>query len=475
VAGAQPSSRTDQRALLAALAGASLSYSLMQSLVIPALPAIQHALDGTPDETSWAVTGFLLTSAVATPIAGRFGDMFGKRRVLIAILLIVCAGTLLCVIPTITALIAGRAIQGVSGGVLPLGYAIVRDECDEDQIPRGIALLASLLGVGGGLGVILAGVIVEHLSYTWIFWLQLPTFLVVAFLVQRHVPESRSTVPARIDWLGAALLSVGLVSTLITLTQARSWGVASVPTTLGVVIAVAAFALWVRSATHTHAPLIDLRLLRPRPIWTTNLVAFLVGVAQFAGFILIPQYVQEPASTGYGLGASPLSSGVYLIPMTVGVLLAGFAVGPLEHRYGLRPLLIAGTVSLVGAFIPLTFARSTPAEIYLASSLLGIGVGMALSALAAITVASVQAHQTGVSSAVNNVARTLGGAVGGQIAAAILATAASADGLPTADGFDAAFAVGLVAVVVATLIGPLLPGPVEEVIDAQAFGATRHG
>jgi MFS family permease len=197
-----------ERALLVALSSAALTYSLMQSLVIPALPAIQRSLKASPDATSWMVTGFLLSSSVATPIAGRLGDMFGKRRV--------------------------------------------------------------LLGVGGGLGVIIAGFLVEHVSYTSMFWLQLPAFASVAYCIHRFVPESSVTAPARIDWVGAALVSVGLVAALITVTQARRWGVGSPRTILGTATAAVFLAAWAHSALRRSEPLLDLRLLRRRPVWTTT-------------------------------------------------------------------------------------------------------------------------------------------------------------------------------------------------------------
>ncbi|HEY4097848.1 MAG TPA: MFS transporter, partial [Baekduia sp.] len=264
--------------MLGALAAASLTYSMMQSLVIPALPAIQRALGASADQTSWTVTGFLLSSAVATPIAGRLGDLLGKRRVLVAILLIVAAGTVLCAIPTLPTLVAGRVVQGVSGGVLPLAYAIVRDELPAHRTPSGIALLATMLGVGGGLGVLAAGVLVQWLSYTWIFWLQIPAFVAVARAVHRHVPGARVTAPdAPVDWLGAVLVSIGLIALLVTITQARRWGAGSATTAAGVLIALVFLGLWVRSALRRPEPLLDLRMMRRRPIWTTNVAAFLVG------------------------------------------------------------------------------------------------------------------------------------------------------------------------------------------------------
>jgi MFS family permease len=462
--------------VLAVLAAAALIYSLMQSLVIPALPAIQDSLGASPDQTSWTVTGFLLSSAVATPIAGRLGDLFGKRRVLVLVLAIAAVGTLLCVVPSIEALVAGRVIQGASGGVLPLAYAIVRDELSPARLSHGIALLAAMLGVGGGLGVIGAGVLVEQLSYTWMFWLQLPGFIAVGYGIHRWVPDSGETSQVRIDWLGAGLVSVGLVALLLTITQIRSWGVGSANTLAATAIAIVFLGAWLRSALRRAEPLLDVRMMRRRPIWTTNTVAFMVGVAQFAGFILVPQYVQEPETTGYGFGASPLDSGVFLLPMTIGILVIGLATGPLERRFGARALLVSGNLVTLLSFVLLTFFREGTLEVYTASALLGVGAGVAMAALATLIVSNVGQQETGAAAGVNNVARTLGGAVGAQISAALLAAGAVTSGLHDARGYTLAFAVGLVAIIAATLLGPLLPGRLEEPTgEAMAPGRAAPG
>jgi MFS family permease len=462
-AGRQGSS---ERAVLAVLATATMTYGLMQSLVIPALPAVQRELGASTEATSWTVTAFLLTSAVATPVAGRLGDMFGKRRTLVAVLTIVVAGTLLCLVPSIHAMIAGRAVQGVSGGVLPLAYSIARDELSPARVPAGIALLASMLGIGGALGVVGAGVLVEHLSYTWIFLLQLPAFAGVAALLQTIVPESRVTSPAPIDWTGAALMSSGLVALLLTVTQANAWGLTSTATATGLAVATVLLGLWVVTATRRTNPLLDIRLLQRRPVWTTNVVAFMVGVGQFVGFIFIPHFVQEPASTGFGFAASPLDSGIFLVPMSVGLLVPGVAGGAMERRFGARALLVAGSAITALGYLPLTFWRSTPLEIYTASGLLGLGSGITMAALATIIVAHVAQHETGVATGINNVARTLGGAVGGQLAAALLVAGSAASGAHEELGYTLVFGLGLVAMVLAVVLGPLLPGPLEEPTEA---------
>jgi MFS family permease len=450
-----------ERAVLAVLAVAALTYSLMQSLVVPALPAIGQALDASADATSWTITAFLLSSAVATPIAGRLGDMFGKRRVLVIVLLIVAAGTLLCTIPSLPALIAGRVVQGVSGGVLPLAYAIVRDELSPARISSGIALLAAMLGVGGGLGVIIAGVLVEHVSYTSMFWLQLPAFLVVAWSAHHWVPDSAMTSPARIDWTGAVLVASGLVLLLLTITQSTRWGLGSPATLIGFASAGLLLGAWARTALRRVDPLLDLRLMLRPEVWTTNAVAFLVGVAQFASLILIPQYVQDPEI----FGASPLASGVFLLPMTLAMLVVGLATGPLERRYGAKRLLIVANLWTGLAFALLVTVRGERLEVYLASGLLGVGLGLAMAALATLIVSNVAQDETGAAAGINNVARTLGGALGGQIAAVLLLS-----------GYTGAFTVGLVAMLAAVFVGPLLPGlggPHRALVRAHAAVGRR--
>ncbi len=447
--------RPGERTVVAVLAVAALVYSLMQSLVVPALPAIQQTLDATPDTSSWAVTAFLLSSAVATPIAGRLGDMLGKRRVLVAVLLIVSIGTLLCTVESLPALIGGRIIQGVSGGVLPLAYAIIRDELSPARIASGIAVIASLLGVGGGLGVIVAGVLVEHLSYTSMFWVQLPAFLAVAWAVYRWVPESRVTAPARLDWTGAVLVSSGLVMLLLTITQASRWGLGSTATWLGFGTAFALLGAWAWSALRHSDPLLDVRLMMRRAVWTTNATAFFVGVSQFVGFIMLPRFVQD------NNGASPLESAIYLLPMTVGVLVGGLAAGRLERTIGSRVSLIVANASTACAFILLTFARSEPVELYIASALHGVGAGLAMAALATVIIMSVHEDETGAAAGVNNVARTLGGAVGGQLAAVLLVSF----------GYTAAFGVGLVAMVAALAVAPLVGGAHSALVGTAATAA----
>src|SRR5918996_2153710 len=199
-----------------ALALAALGFALLQSMVVPALPDLERSLHTSTTSVTWVLTAYLLSASVATPIAGRLGDMFGKRRMLLIILSALAAGTIICGAATsVEVLIFGRVLQGLGAGVFPLAFGIVREEFPADKAATGIALIAAILGVGGGLGIVLAGPIVENFSYHWLFWFPLigiAVSLIAAFAV---VPESRVRAPGQVNLLGAALFSGWLVALLL--------------------------------------------------------------------------------------------------------------------------------------------------------------------------------------------------------------------------------------------------------------------
>jgi len=274
---------------LAALLVASLAFALQQTMVAPALPAIQEELHTSTTAVTYVLTAFLLTASVSTPILGRLGDMFGKERVLVAALCVFAVGSLVCALSaSVEMLIAGRAIQGTAAAVFPLSFGIIRDEFPPHRVATGIGLISATFGVGGGAGLVLSGLIVDHLAYEWIFWAGLAAVVVAVIATLIWVPESPVKSPARIDWGGAGLLSAALVILLVTISESSEWGWASART-LGLLAAGAAiFAGFVRFERRQPQPLIDIGLMRQRAVLTTNATALLVGFGMFCSFILIP-------------------------------------------------------------------------------------------------------------------------------------------------------------------------------------------
>src|SRR3954447_21044287 len=227
----------------ALLAIVGISYALLQSLVAPALPDIQHALHTSVSSVSWVLTAYLLSASIATPLIGKLGDMYGKARLLVCVLVVLSAASVLCALATsLPVMLIGRVLQGAAAGIFPLAFGIIRDEFPPERVAGAIGLMSALMGIGGGAGVVLAGPIADNLSYHWLFWLPLFPIVIAVVLIQRFVPESPIRVPGKINWTAAALMSAGLAAVLLAVTKATQWGWLSGRTigllTLGVVLLV---------------------------------------------------------------------------------------------------------------------------------------------------------------------------------------------------------------------------------------------
>ena len=180
---------------------------------------------------TWLLTGFLLSASIATSILGRLGDMYGKERLLLLTLVLLAVGTAVSALSTsLVPMVVGRVIQGAGGGIFPLAFGIVRDEFPRDKVAGSIGMLSSILGVGGGIGIVLGGLIVEHLDYHWLYWIPLIVIVVAAALTWRFVPESPIRVPGKVNWLAAALMAAGFSCVLIAISETTVWGWGSVKT-----------------------------------------------------------------------------------------------------------------------------------------------------------------------------------------------------------------------------------------------------
>jgi EmrB/QacA subfamily drug resistance transporter len=450
----------------ALLAASTTAYALLQSLVLPALPTIQHDLHTTAAGAAWILTGYLLGASVVTPVAGRLGDMFGKKRMLVITLVVLAGGTVLAGLSTsIGLMIAARVIQGAGGAIFPLAFGIIRDEFPAERVPHGIALISAILGIGGGLGIVLAGPITQHLSYHWLFWLPLIAIVAATVGIFALVPESPIRTPGRIDPLGTVLLTSWLVALLVPVSEGPTWGWTS-GRTVGLLVAAVVLAVaWVVSESRSKAPLVDMQMMKVRPVWTTNLATLLIGFGMYASFILVPQFVELPKSTGYGFGASVTQAGLFMLPATFAMLLAGPISGRLSATVGSRvPLYLGALVSCI-SFALLAAAHSARWEIYVAMAVMGVGIGLAFASMVNLIVEAVPANQTGIATGMNTIVRTIGGAVGSQVAAVIVTASANASGFPTEHGFTFAFAALAVALGIGFLASLWVPGPAARSVE----------
>ena len=195
------------RLIFLILAAGSASVSLLQSLLSPVLPILQGEFTTTQNAVSWVLIAFLLSSAVATPILGRLGDMIGKSRTLLIALGAIIAGNLISgLAPNIETLVIGRAVQGLGAAVFPLSYGIIRDQFPAERVSSLVGVMSSVIAVGGGFGAVLAGPITGMLGWRFLFWLPSIVLALVALMAFRFVPESESRTGGRINWLAASLL-----------------------------------------------------------------------------------------------------------------------------------------------------------------------------------------------------------------------------------------------------------------------------
>ena len=465
-AAAEPVAKRQHHGLtFAALALAGATFALLQSLVAPALPEIQRDLGASATATTWILTAYLLSASILTPIVGRIGDMFGKEHTLVVVLGILAVGTLIAALATnINVLIAARVVQGCGGAIFPLAFGIIRDEFPRERIAGGIALISAILGVGGGLGIVLAGPIVDAFSYHWLFWFPLGLVAIATATAVLFVPESPIKTPGRINWAGAALLSGWLVCLLVAISEGSGWGWTDARV-IGLLLASGVLlALWVRNESRAAEPLVDMKMMRIRGVWTVNAAAFLVGAGMYSSFVLIPQFVETPAAAGYGFASTVTGAGIFLLPSTVMMLLISPLAGRMANRVGSRVPLILGSLATTAAFSLMALAHSQPWEIYVGSALLGAGIGLAFASLANLIVEAVPPEQTGVATGMNTVMRSLGGSMGSQIGASIIAGTVVGSALPTEGGFTVAFLLAAGACALAAAASLAVPRP--ERVDA---------
>jgi MFS family permease len=446
----------------AVLAVAASSFALLQSLIVPVLATIQVEFETSQTTVTWVLTAYLLSASICTPLLGRLGDVVGKVRMLVIALVVLSLGSLAAALaPSIGWLIAARALQGVGGGVLPLSFGIIRDEFRE-RMTMALSVIASLTAVGFGVGIVVAGPIVDSLGYRGLFWLPMAVTLVAAAAALLFVPESPVRTPARLPVLPAVLLTGWLVTLLLGLSEGNHWGWTSA-TVLGLfAVAAVLAAAWVAVEVRVPVPLIDMHMMRRRGMWTSNVVAGCVGFGMFASFGFLPQLLQTPREAGYGFDASISESGHLLLPSAVASFLVGFTTSTLIRAVGARLVITVGLVVTGAAFVSVGLFHDHTWQLYAATTVQGIGSGLVFSSLAGVVVASVPPEQTGVASGMNANIRTIGGSIGSAVMAGILTAHVGASGFPAERGYEIGFVVLGAVMALASLAALRIPRTFEQ-------------
>ncbi|MER7754908.1 MFS transporter [Kitasatospora sp. NPDC097643] len=478
----QPTTAAEKQSsarVLPALILAMLSFSVVQTAVVPILPSLAKELNVSGSSVTWLMTANLLSAAVLTPLLGRFGDLRGRKPMLLISLTGLVAGSALAVSThSFTWLVVARVLQGAGGGVLPLAISIVRDELPKQKVTGGVAAISASMGVGSGLGLVATGLLLEHWSYQSIFWMGLAFGLLAVALVAFRVPSDPVTdKEGGADPLGALTLAGWLSALLIAVSQGNHWGWTSTKT-LGLFAVAAVVALiWGVIEVKVAHPLVDMKMMSRPAVAFTNLAGLLIGFGMYGSFMVISNFAQIPEKIAhYGFTATVLHAGVMLLPSAIGSMVAAPIGAMLIARRGPRlPLVLGGVLGAV-AMAYLALRHSAEGDIYTASAIFGLGIGLAFSAMPAYINGAVPVEQSGIANGMNAVLRTVGGAIGTAVMAAIL----TGDTmklppkiplvLPTLDAFKHAFwvaaAVCIVAGVVPFLIRTIKPA--ATVADAAA-------
>jgi EmrB/QacA subfamily drug resistance transporter len=437
---------------LALLTTAGISLAVMQTLVVPALPTFQREFDTSASWATWLVTSFLVSSSVVTPILGKLGDAHGKKKLLVVSMAIFGVASLGAACAwSIGSLIAFRALQGFGAAIFPLSFGIIRDEFPKEKVGVAVGTVSSVFGIGGAVGLVASGVIVEHLDWHWLFVAGAVPVLVATVLIARFVPESPIKTPTRPDYVGALALSISFSALLLALSEGAALGWTS-PGVLGLAGGAAGMlAAWVAIERRVAEPLVDLPMLLRPAMAGTNIVTALVGFAMTAFFVLVPGFVQaSPDAAGYGFGASPTEAGLLLLPFSAAMILGGPLGGALGTRHGRVVPLRIGLALAASALALLAGLHGEAWLVVPWLALMGFGAAFSLAAIGALVLDHSRPEETGVAGGMNLIMRTAGAACGAQIAAAIVsAHTGEATQLPLERGFTIAFALAAAAMLAA--------------------------
>ncbi|MFE7425285.1 MFS transporter [Streptomyces sp. NPDC057545] len=444
------------------LAFCGVVVAVMQTIVVPLLPHIPELTGATPAAASWLVTVTLLTGAVFTPVLGRVGDMYGKRRVLVASLMVLVLGSVLCAVSShIGVLITGRALQGAALAVAPLGISILRDELPPERVLSAVALMSSTLGIGAAVGLPVAALVVENFDWHTMFWVSGAIGVIDILLVLRYVPESPLRTRGRFDAVGGLGLSAALVCLLLAVTQGADWGWTSARTvgllTAAVVVALA----WGRYELRVPTPMVDLRVSARPAVLFTNVAALLIGFAFYANSLVTAQMVQEPKETGYGLGASLVVSGLCLLPGGVMMVALSPVSARISGKYGPKvSLALAGGVIAAG-YVVRYFTSHSLWLIIAGATVVASGTALAYSALPALVMRGVPVSETGAANGLNTLMRSIGQACCSATVAAVLSGLTFRVGgraAPTLHAYQLVFLIAAGAALAALLVTLCLPG-----------------
>ena len=451
---------THSRALQPTLVLVALVVAVLSSLGAPLIPMIAAASHVSLSTADWLLTITLLTGALATPVMGKLSDGPHQKRVVTISLGVVLTGSVLAALTSsFGVLVAARALQGLGLGVLPVTMAIARRYLPPAVAARAIALLSVTAAVGVGLGYPVTGLLADAADYHAAFWAG-AVVVGVAFLASLIVLPGRSDAPSRpFDVTGAVLLSVAVSLLIIVLSEASDWGWGSFPVVGLFVLTGALAAAWARYELRAAHPIVELRQAANRLVLTADLAGFLMSAAMYLFLPIIVEFIQVPATEGYGFGVSVVVAGCSLIPLSVGTLAASRLAPAVERRIGRRPIIPFGALLFAVSMVFFALEHQHLWEAFVATAISGIGCGFTFAAMPGYIVRAVAARETGSAMGFYQILRSIGLAVGSAVSAVVLAAYTHGSSLlPAVGGFRTTLLLGAALCLVTAVLSWVLPG-----------------
>lgn len=439
------------KAAVGALGVLALSTGALESVVSPTIPLLERELHMSQSEGALLSIVLLITGALITPLAGKFGDRYGGKKILIRLMAVVSVGgTVSALAPNLPVLLVGQVLQGAMIGALPLSFIVVRKHLPAGESKVAIGVVSGLFVGGSMVGMLSAGPVAEQLSRHWMF--ALPTMAVIGatLLVNRLMPGDA---PGRsddsgMDWPGLLLLSGMLVTLMLVLALAPEAGSRPLVLVALVILLAVLVTGWVKVERRTVSPMIDLHMLARPAIWKACVLTFVICLGTTMAVYLIPQLLDERGD-GYGFSASATQIGLFLLPGAIAATLAGPLGGIGDRRFGSRAVVSTGVIMMAGGLLAVAAVHTEIWHLVVGKVLIALANGLCVTAMMTSTATAVDKDDTGIATSLVLVSRVIGSAVGGQLGGALL-TAATPSGSEVAA--ESAYVTGfLIAGVVVSL------------------------
>jgi len=436
-----------------------MSVALMQTLVIPIQTELPEFLNTTPSNAAWVVTATLLGAAVAMPIAGRLADLFGKQRVLVGSSVLLFAGSLICALSsTLGPVVAGRALQGLAMGFIPVGISLMREVVPPAMATTAVAAMSATLGVGGAIGLPLSAWIAQTGDWHALFWVATGLAVLVGLGTWFLVPHVHDAHDGTFDLGGAIGLAVGLVATLVGVSKGNSWGWDSARTIGCIAFGVLVLLVWGWYELRRPEPLCDLRVTARRPVLLTNIAAIAIGFGMMAQAIVFPQLLQMPEETGYGLGQTILQAGLWMAPGGLMMLALAPVSSWIMRTFGAKYALALGALVLGAGYLLSFFLMDAAWQIAVAGIICSSGVGIGYAAMPTLIMDAVPMNEAGSAVGINALMRSIGTTVASAVMAAVLTGITIAGtGVPSEGAFKVCFLVATAAAVLGAVLALTIP------------------